>query len=523
MRQVLGWSLAQLLAATSAYAGFSCDPQANPGCPGGFPVQINGDFIRQGSVALGDLTGDGLPEIVVGASDGYVHAYTGSGAELWRFDTGAESIEGKPALADIDLDGIVEVVVGVGSTFTGSDNGTLFVLNGNNGSEQCRHENVGVIEGVFSSPALADLDRNDGGRLEIVYGSFDQQVRALHDNCTVLWSRAVRDTVWSSPAIGDLDRDGDLEVVIGSDAHLPDDHDGGFLWVFDGATGADRAGFPLAFNEVIHSSPALGDLDGDGFPDIVVGTGNCYGSNSACGTFHPGVGEYVIAVNRNGVALPGWPKVLPTGRYPVGSPALADLDRDGDLEVVLNTSQRGTGPPQTGSVFVFDGSATTVSGWPKNPSTAADCVGATVSWASSASPVVADLTGSDDLEILLPSNGEVAVWDRSGNQLSRTSLGGGICVTQPPGALQLATGWTISGTPAVGDLDGDGDLEVVAAGYAVFNQAPGAIWAWDFNKVGARAPWPVFRAGQENLGTLPPFFTDGFESGDTSAWSLTVP
>ena len=53
-------------------------------------------------------------------------------------------------------------------------------------------------EGIFSTPALADLDRNDGGRLEIVFGGWDAYVTVLHDDCTTYWNYFTRDTIWSS-------------------------------------------------------------------------------------------------------------------------------------------------------------------------------------------------------------------------------------------------------------------------------------------------------------------------------------
>jgi hypothetical protein len=499
----------------------------------GFPVEIDGDFVRQGSVTLANISGDSRPEIIVGGTDGRVHAYSSSGAELWVYDTGTAAIEGKPAVGDVDADGFAEIVVGVGSTFppASSLDGAVYVIS-HTGTLQCTlPNNTGGLEGVFSSPALADLDGNDGGRLEIVYGSWDQRVRSINHDCTLSWERQTFDTVWSSPAIGDINRDGFLDVVIGTDSHFEPPPigtgNGGRLLVFDGRNGNDLPGFPIQVNEVIHSSPALGDLDGDGALDIVVGTGNCYGSgNINCGNPQtPGAGEFVAAWNRFGSPLPGWPVAIP-GRYPIGSPALADLDGNGTLEVVVNAVQRNTGPPETGWVYVFNANGTIRSGWPKSPVTPADCNSNTVSWATAASPIVADLVGDAQLEIAVPSNSEVVVWNASGTQLSRQTFDPPGC--QPPaGTLNIATPGALSGTPAIGDLDGLGSLSLVAAGYDAFNvQNPGAIHAWDFSKTGSpSAPWPTFRRSSDNnaINAPPPLFADGFESGNTSAWSSTVP
>ncbi len=70
-------------------------------------------------------------------------------------------------------------------------------------------------------------------------------------------------------------------------------------------------------------APAVGDLDGDGKLEVVVG-------NKA----YPQSGVHVVQAN--GSPMPGWPKYTD----PVwASPALADLDDDGDLEIILKTGE----------------------------------------------------------------------------------------------------------------------------------------------------------------------------------------
>jgi hypothetical protein len=68
--------------------------------------------------------------------------------------------------------------------------------------------------------------------------------------------------LFSSPAIGDLDGDGDLEVAIGSDdANV-------YAWHADGTV---LTGWPKKTNLSVKGSPALANLDDDSQLEVVVG------------------------------------------------------------------------------------------------------------------------------------------------------------------------------------------------------------------------------------------------------------
>lgn len=452
-------------------------------------ITVNGATLS-GGVAVGDVNGDGVADIVVGGQDGKVHAYTGAGTRLWEYDTGAMAIVGKPAIGDIDADGRNEIVIGAGSNQTLRNHGGLYVIS-DQGQLRCSFTTSDANrdnfrDGVYSSPALVDLDGNDGGKLEIVFGGWDFYVRALHHDCSVLWANYVRDTVWSSPAIGDIDRDGYPDIAIGVDTHNEPGYGtvkGGMLHVYN-RNGGELPGFPKQIDEVIFSSPALGDIDSDGWLDIIVGTGDFWG-NPNCGHPNgcvPGVGRYVNAWNHLGQPLSGWP--IATTGIVFASPALANVDSDQAPEVIVN--DRGA------RVYAWNGDGSAVGGWPVTPVTPAG-VGTTVSFATDLSPIVADANGDSQMEVLLPSNWEIVVWNRNGGQITRNSF--------PPaaGAWDLSTDYSITGGPGIGDIDGDGRLELIAGG-ANSGGSQGRIYIWHLDDAASGGHWQLFRKDALNSG-----------------------
>ncbi len=491
-----------LLTAALLSAGEFLPVMAETNGPGALRTrELDGAWTR-GPVALGDVNGDGIDDIVVGGTDGIIHVYTlagGTWRKLWQYDTGNAVIEAKPAIGDIDGDGQNEVVMGVGITWTpNADGGGVWAFESNGTLKWYYPSNDldgnGKPDGVFSSPALVDVDGN--GTLEIAYGSWDSYIRVLNGNGTLRWQFKTPDTVWPSPAIGDIDRDGKPEIVIGAPLSITGGV--GQMYVFNAEDGSVLPGFPVRIEGGSGSSPALGDLDGDGWLDIVVGTSR-----------HP-TQKLIHAWDHLGNSLPGWPVAV--SAYAFGSPALGDLDGDGDLEVVINTADA--------LVYAFHHDGRLVSGWPSLATTPWG------SWETLASPVLADLTGNGYPEVLIPCGWDIIAFDRQGRRLTADTW------PPAPGAWQLSTDYGVWGSPAVGDVDGDGRMELVVASGNT-GGSKGKLYVWDFDSAStdSYAPWAAFRRGHVNqaryfvpdrLDVAPPWLLIMHEPGSSPSERATI-
>ncbi|MGH2768182.1 MAG: FG-GAP repeat domain-containing protein, partial [Actinomycetota bacterium] len=310
------------------------------------PIEGSSGFsgwFKHSSPTLADLDGDPALEIVIGSLDGKVYVWNadGSRAPGWprRLDapsTPAGPINGTLAVGDLEGDGSNDVVVG-------SDNGWVFAFDGRGnvmpGWPQFTGYNadfpsrcaVAACTGVFAGPTLADLDAD--GRLEVIAGSFSHQMWVWRFDGQPLpgWPRDVFDGIASSAAVGDLDRDGSPEIVVGSDVESDCDScqpygrltRGGLVHAFR-VDGNELPGWPVATDSFMVSSPALADLNRDGSLEVIAGGGFFIVEQQVRG-------RHLHAWDAGGRLL--WR--LDTRDVVTANPAVGDLNGDGaaDLSV----------------------------------------------------------------------------------------------------------------------------------------------------------------------------------------------
>ncbi|MBI3099149.1 MAG: VCBS repeat-containing protein [Planctomycetes bacterium] len=208
--------------------------------------------------ALADLDADGIRDVVVAAEDGTVYALSGENSALiWNCATRSERLR-SPVCGDLNADGTVDVVVS-------SEPGGVFAISGRDGHRLWIYTVGGESR---ATPVLGDLDRD--GTPDVVMGSGSGGVHAISGRTgTRLWLAQLPSRVANRPALADLDEDGTVDVVVSGDS-------GQVFWI-SGRDGSELRPPATIYTRANtdaqgRSSPAMADLDGDGFQDCIVGS-----------------------------------------------------------------------------------------------------------------------------------------------------------------------------------------------------------------------------------------------------------
>jgi len=405
-----------------------------------------------------------------------------------------------PCFSDFDGDGRLEVVVGADRLYVFRHDGSEWI-----DGDQNPNSLVGVfsdllVGGIASTPAAGDVDHD--GVPEVVAASWmDSLVAVFRSNGSLLpgWPKKAA-TFWSSPAIGDVDGDGAVDIVIGSNsARLYAWHSNG-AEIRDGDSNPATDGVYFVPDEIVISSPAIADVNGDGLREIVFGTlsgrvhvlrqgaplagwpfvaGGLMSSSPAIGDLLPGSpgleiamacgNDSVYVLTAAGQRAPGWPRPLEltpaNGRVP--SAALAPLRRhlgDPTLDVIVCGSD--------GTVRAYDPSGAVLAGW------SSVSLGAP----TEASPAVADLDGDGALEVLIGAE------DRRLHAFRANGM--------PVSGFPIEIGAEARSTPAIWDVDGDGASDIFLTGW------DGKVYAWRYpgSFSSAGMAWPMFRHDNWNTG-----------------------
>jgi hypothetical protein len=309
----------------------------------GFPYIISSQVITAPAVV--DIDFDNSKEVIIGDYLGNLHVIDASGNSKPGFPYNMnDQIWGSPAVADIDNDGDIEIVAT-------SKNKRLCILN-SDGSEQYQY-NTGQT--LLGTPVLGNIDEDSD--LEIIFSGYDSS-RKLYvinpdgsdvDGFPIVIDEKMRAGV----AVADFNSNGKVDIVFGTD-------DENIYLIFDDGTVAP--GFPYVGDSDFRSEPAI--LEYNGQKMILMGSkdGTLYSINQngelifsietsddimaspsilSTGGYEPMIffgnndGE-IHAVYLDGSYVEGWP--ITFSESIVSSPVFSDFDSDFNPEIIFSTA-----------------------------------------------------------------------------------------------------------------------------------------------------------------------------------------
>ncbi len=457
-----------------------------------FPVSFADE--TSSPLAVGDVDGDGDPEIVLASTQVYVWHH--DGLELLDGDGDSQTLGNftdfevgailQPAAVTLaNLDGVPGAEMIISERAPGY---MIHIFNKDGDEIAGWPRSLAGPAGTkwnWAAPAVGDIDGD--GDPEVVVNTLNGVVWAWHHDGTevfdgdgnpstvgVLYDRAGADYEWSrsGPSLYDLDGDGAKDIIFGT----KNDATGTRRLMALRHDGSDVPGFPYTASDPISCNIAVGDLDNDGLVEMVF-----------FGKF-----GYLYAVRQDGTNYPGFPKL--TGYTAndawVTSPALGDMDADGQLEIIYAPNYDGL----TGRLIVVDTdyvggtSGNIMNGWP-----------VVLPGSSEASPVVGDIDGDGSPDILHGIGG--------GNESAPYNLYAFHANGQPVSGFPITLTGPLMNSCVITDLDWDQDVDIVYGGWDF------KVHVWDmpfaFNR--ANVPWPTFGAGNLRDGVILPLALVGVE------------
>jgi MYXO-CTERM domain-containing protein len=460
---------------------------------------IDSESIRQSivsSIAVGDLNDDGSPcrDIVAATMDGMVYAFNCEG----------ELVDGFPV--EIDRTTLVDR----GARRCETDEGGEII--------GCRSDQQFGEHGFFSSPALTDLDGD--GSLEIVIGGLDSWAYAWHADGSVVngWPvhlenpaipeydndgriRRYEDRIIASPAVCDVFGDGTPMIFMGSNERVAEQTAVFIYGIWPDGNAHPGGPFPEGWPTTVSgfipdeilpfvgrgnpNSPACADTNDDGKDEVInAGMGGTMLLLDENGDYHPALGAMAFTQDYYGPDS----NVDEAFSLPViNNPSVADLNGDGHLEIINGTA--GSGLIQVASAgglrAEFDHS---VSAWETKTTAFAEGFPHRVwDYQFFMNYAVADLEGTGKWNVISGDGGYFVYAPNVDGK-------------EAEGFPKWTQGWHIS-TPALGDLDGDSAIDVVAS------TREGDLWAWK-TKGHVRGPeqqtpaiqWEGFHHDDHNTG-----------------------
>jgi len=261
-----------------------------------------------------DTDGDGLAEVFA-----VNQAFTSSGAPIPGWPNTANAL----AAGDLDGDSHADILTFEQDRSIRARNGDGTLVSSFNppslvGLLFIANNVIGDLEGDGTSEVLLPL-HNGGPKTPDLPANFIWILTTKGEVKHTIPLPAGLANMRMTLALGDLDCDGAAEILAQTVDKL-------YAWTSDGTS---LVGWPKNMQSLGSYTPVIGDVDGDGQPDVVTMTTN------------DGSQVQLQAYDKSGIMLPHFPKALDSGGAAVV--AIADVDNDSRNEIIVaSTSRRGS-------------------------------------------------------------------------------------------------------------------------------------------------------------------------------------
>lgn len=328
-----------------------------------------------------DLDRDGKAEIIISTYK-YVYIVSFSGKIITKIPIVYSENNNPPVIVNMDSDKDLEIV---------SDNGKSVSAWNMDGTIVSGWPQKVDREYVYSIMA-SDLEKD--GRMDIVASAYD----AAGISQIYIWnSNGQKRTGWPKtlnfypgiPALSDLNKDGKIEIVFPTSKH-GNQAASSKLFVFK-ENGTLFPGWPITHPRDINVV-SVGDLDGNGSPEILAGTGYALDF----------WGNKILAFNKDGTKFQNWND--PQTNYNLTHISMGDINNNGRLEIAVDDAAGGGG---FAKLLSYNGEM--LNGWPIAILQSEDALQA---------PILVDITNDSKADYISPlGTGKIFAAERSGTRI----------------------------------------------------------------------------------------------------------
>jgi hypothetical protein len=373
----------------------------------GFPAQT-GSLYGYTVSSAGDVDCDGYADIAVGSSkfsdqldrEGSVFVYYGNPvapADVpdWHYTSGAAgSLFGSAvsSAGDVNNDGCDDLIIGAYRYKNGeAGEGAAFLFLGSHGGLSATPSwsyESNVKEAQFGYAVSSAGDVNHDGFDDVLIGANTYALGQVNEGAAFLfygsasglsplpdWSyESNQDAALlgsSVSAAGDVNHDGFDDVLVGAPVFDEGQVDEGMVFIFHGSS----SGLSLSANTLLqsnvqgawfgHSLSSAGDVNNDGFTDIIIGAPRYF--DEVSGQEYEG-SAFVYHGSLSGIqAVPAWRyesnQIWANFGWSVAG--AGDVNNDGFDDVLIGAPLYDYDQPDEGAAFVFRGSPLGVVLWPE--------------------------------------------------------------------------------------------------------------------------------------------------------------